>query len=152
MAVLTPAQICQRLVDAIVSGLSTPGVPGPWLPSTVPFELFPQVASGEHQHHGFVVHLPSTAPHDRDRQTRQSGVGTYCATSVTIRWAHVLRPEAVQIDTIAALEAEQELLVTLRGLSDDPLILVEERRSSTRDGLVFLGESRWLYPHSLPTE
>lgn len=150
MDVLKPSTISQRIAEAITARLASPVVPGAWRQSRYPYGAFgPE--SPEIEHHGFAIGLPRTTPLDGDRRDRLVGAGSF--TEVAIRWAHHLRAEGAVVDERAALDAELELVAAV-GLTDgNPElcpIWTGTTRSTSRNGLVFVGECRFDVGHYYP--
>lgn len=150
LTALTPRQILERVATSITTRLSTPQIPGAWSPATYTYEQFGSAALTEADHHTFALQLPGSIPRG-DRQ--HPSVGTFSTTELAVRWGHRIRPEAVVFDQLEALDAEVELVAAIVATESNPrleLALSSANRTTTRDGLVFLGELHFAIPHNYP--
>jgi hypothetical protein len=135
---------------------ATPTPDAPWRVSRHPWDVFQsQRDSRQIEHHAFAVGLPSSPPID-GRQ--RSGGALVCRTSVGIRWAHALRADNASADYDAALVAEAQLVAAI-GAQQIPagtatpnrpfnLRIVSIDRTTTPDGLAFLGDVRAELTHT----
>jgi hypothetical protein len=147
---LTPRLILERVATSITTRLSSPQIAGAWEQSTYTFEQFGSAALTEADHHTFALQLPGTTPRG-DRQ--HPSVGTFSITELAVRWGHRIRPEAVVFDQLEAMDAEVELVAAIIATESNPrleLVLAGATRSTTRDGLVLLGDLRFSIPHNYP--
>ena len=144
---LAPADISERIATHLVSALATPAIPGPWNESRHPFGVF--LDAPEIEHHSFVIRVRETETHNKDRQNGQ----TYSASTVIVRWAHRLRPEAAAADERDGLRAEAELTAAIWTTPPNPelrLQFVSASREDRRNGTVLTGELTWTVHHHHP--
>jgi hypothetical protein len=148
--VLTPRAILERVAASILTALATPHIAGPWSQSRVGYDQFASRDSGEIEHHSFALAVLST---EAQGERRPVGPGCFAITELGVRWAHRLRAEAVAFDTAEAHDAEIELVAAIQATAKNPDLqpqFLTASRSTTRDGLVLLGELRWSVPHRYP--
>lgn len=147
---LTLDEIHERLAAHLTAALAVPEVEGPWRESLAPNDLFPLLDSTEIEHHGFALGFPISTPDPADRQ-RLDHIRT--TTTVSIRWGHRIRADAVAFDTKEALKAERELTAAARRIDNNPGLHVDVAgwsRSTSRDGLLFFGELLLRVVHLYP--
>lgn len=84
-------------------------------------------------HHAFAVGAPATEPRD-PRQGLTEGM--LCTTTVEVQWAHRLRGDAQSADYDAALNAEQDLVKAVVGVSSQHVLVVRLTRSAKLEGWV----------------
>lgn len=137
---LNPADIHERIAAYIEQALANPNIPGAWRQSRFTYEQFGSMEAAEIEHHSFAIGMPASDPDPGDRQTHREIRTT---TEVSIRWGHRLRSDAAVVDTLLARKAEAELTAAVRDTPSDPSLGIDVtgwRRTTTRDGLLFLGE------------
>jgi len=151
--VLKPSAIRSRLQTALLAALGSA-----WAVSRHSYDVFPDGRdSRELEHKAFAIGLPQSRPiQGGGRQA--SAVGVYSGTVVGIRFSFRLRVDAVSADYNEALDAEHLIVqhgVRLKeGASANPELgpaLLSIDRTTSPDGLHFLGHVQFLVPHRYTT-
>lgn len=105
-----------------------------WTLSRFAFELFGR-DTDQLTHHAFSVGVPETADHPRDGRQRVAE-GLLVTSTVEVKWAHRLRADAQSNDYDAALDAEQQLVAAVKGISDKHVLVVRMTRRAVPEGWV----------------
>lgn len=102
-----------------------------WRVSTVAPDLFGQ--DTDHlQHHAYALRLPTTTGTGTERQRPSERWAA--ATIVEVLWAHRIRGDAQVADYDAGLDAEQDVVKALKGVSSAQMLVEQLDRRVVPEG------------------
>lgn len=99
-------------------------------------------------HHSFSVGTPDSSVNSRDGKQGLSD-GFLASTTVEVRWAHRLRGDAQSDDYDAALDAEEDLVQAVVGISSEHVLVQRLARKADPSGWI-LGTATFSAVHRYP--
>jgi hypothetical protein len=138
---LLPSEVRDRVIAAMG---------GDWNLSRHSWDDFPGAPDSRHlEHLAFAVAITDTDTMDGDRQRRN--IGVMVSSTLSVRFGYRLRADSVSDDYSAALDAEADMVVSLRDVASDPeLDVTIDRITRSAPDLFFVGEITCAILHRYP--
>lgn len=118
-----------------------------WVNSRFAPDLFGRDTDGL-SHHAFSVGCPDSSVNSRDGKQGLSD-GFLASTTVEVRWAHRLHGDAQSDDYDNALDAEEQLVQAVVGISSEHVLVTRLARKAVAEGWI-LGTATFSAVHRYP--